>query len=70
MGLDVADGWGFAAGLNSTEGLEFAAGVEHAPGEAGYPLLVIIKSPEFEFHAIGHLFCYFCQFYPRCTDLA
>ena len=49
MGLDVADGWGFAAvsgsavgcgyaaGLNSTEGLEFAAVVDHAPCETRYP---------------------------------
>ena len=37
LGLHVAAGWGYAACLNSTEGLEFAAGVEHAPGKAGYP---------------------------------
>ena len=30
-GLDVA------AGLNTTEGLEFAAGVLNAPGQGGYP---------------------------------
>ena len=41
--LYVANVWGFAAGsgsaagLNSTEDFEFAAGAEHAPGEAGYP---------------------------------
>ena len=34
-------GWGYAAGLNSTQGLEFAAGVEHAPGKAGYPCQLI-----------------------------
>ena len=41
-GLDVAAGWGsavgcgFAAGLNTTESLEFAAGVLNVPGKAMY----------------------------------
>ena len=30
-------GRSFAVGLNSTEGLEFAAGVAKGPIEAGYP---------------------------------
>ena len=38
-----AEGWGsavccgFAAGLNTTESLEFAASAINAPGKAGYP---------------------------------
>ena len=36
-GRGSAVGCAIATGLNTTEGLEFAAGVLNAPGEAGYP---------------------------------
>ena len=45
--MGSAVGCGFAAGLNTTEGLEFAAGVLNAPGEADYPswLSINVRSP-------------------------